>query len=151
MKRLSPIVILSVVILACSATAAQQDGSGPGARQSIIALEHAWDRALEIGDVKALSEIFDDRLINIDYDGKLMTKAEYLLRVKENKMHVQQVVTEEMDVQVMGTTAIVVGTYRMKGMEKGKVYLQHGRFSDTWVLMGKNWMCVASSTTPLLH
>jgi ketosteroid isomerase-like protein len=143
--------IALAMILACSTAAAPQDLNDSGVRQNIIALEHAWDQALERADVKALSAIFDDRLIYVDYDGKMLTKAEYLLRVKTNNMHLQEVVTEEMNVQVMGTTAIVVGTYRAKGVERGKPYLEHGRFSDTWVLMGKNWMCVASSATPILH
>jgi ketosteroid isomerase-like protein len=143
--------IALAMILVCSTAAAPQDGNDPGARQTIVALEHAWDRALESSDVRALSAIFDSRLIYVDYDGKLLTKAEYLLRVKSNDTHLQQVVAEEMDVQIMGTTAIVAGTYRVKGVEKGKAYLQHGRFIDIWVLMGKNWICVASSTTPILR
>ena len=59
--------------------------------------------------------------------------------------------TEEMNVQMFGTTAIVVGTYRATGMEKGKAYVRRGRFMDTWVLTGKNWMCVAAGTTPILR
>jgi ketosteroid isomerase-like protein len=143
--------IALAMILACAIAATPQEVSVSGARQSIAALEHAWDQALEHGDVKALSAIFDNGLIYVDYDGKLLTKPEYLLRVKENDTHLQQVVTEEMDVQIFGSTAIVVGTYKVKGLEKGKAYLQRGRFTDTWVFTGKNWICVAASTTPILN
>jgi len=116
-----------------------------------MALENAWDQALGREDVNALSAIFDNGIVYIDYDGSLLTKAEYLLRVKQNDIHLQQVVTEEMDVQLFGTTAIVVGTYRIRGVEKGKPYLHHGRYMNTWVLIGKNWICVAASTTPILR
>jgi ketosteroid isomerase-like protein len=143
--------VMLTVILGCSALAAAQHADDAGARQSIMALEHAWDQALEAADVKALSAIFDNSLIYIDYDGRLLTKAEYLLRVKSNDTHLQQIVTEEMDVQVFGTTAIVVGRYKVKGIENGKAYLRHGRFTDTWILSGKNWICVAASTTPILR
>jgi ketosteroid isomerase-like protein len=143
--------IILAALLVYAVAAVSQEESDASARESLVALEHAWDQALENGDVKALSAIFDNRLIYVDYDGKLLTKAEYLLRVKANDTHLQQVVTEEMDVQVMGTTAIVVGTYRVRGMDKGKPYLQHGRFTDTWLLIGKNWICVAASTTPILR
>jgi ketosteroid isomerase-like protein len=142
-----------VTILVCSALvfAAAQNSDDSGGRSNILALEHAWDQAQERGDVKALAAIFDNSLIYIDYDGKLLTKAEYLARVKANTIHMQQIVAEEMSVQMFGNTAIVVGTYRVRGVENGKPYLRRGRFTDTWVLMGTNWICVAAGTTPILH
>jgi ketosteroid isomerase-like protein len=146
MKRLA-----WIMLLACSTAVLGQSAGDSGDKQKIIALEHAWDQALSGSDIKALSSIFDSTLIYVDYDGTLLTKAEYLLRVSENGSHVQQFVTEEMDVQMFGATAVVVGTYREKGVAKGKAYTRRGRFIDIWVLQGKNWICVASSATPILH
>lgn len=142
-----------LIILLCSALprAAAQNSDDSGGRSNILALEHAWDQAQERGDVKALSAIFDNALIYVDYDGKLLTKAEYLARVKANNIHMQQIVAEEMSVQMFGSTAIVVGTYRVKGVENGKPYVRRGRFTDTWVLRGTNWICIAAATTPILH
>ena len=65
-------------------------------------LEYAWDQAQERGDTKAMSAIFDNSLIFVDYDGKVLTKAEYLARVKSDLTHTEQVVTESMDVHVLG-------------------------------------------------
>jgi ketosteroid isomerase-like protein len=142
-----------LVILLCAALApaAAQNSDDSAVRSKILALEHAWDQAQERGDVKALSAIFDNALIYVDYDGKLLTKAEYLARVNANHTHMQQIVAEEMSVQVFGSTAIVVGTYRVKGVENGKPYLHSGRFTDTWVLRGTNWICIAAEATPVLH
>jgi ketosteroid isomerase-like protein len=142
-----------VMIVACSGLwfAAAQDADVAGARSNIIALEHAWDQAQERGDFKALAAIFDNALIFVDYDGKVLTKAQYLERVKSNNTHMQQIVAEQMNVQMFGQTAIVVGTYRVKGVENGSPYLRRGRFTDTWVLMGGHWICVAASTTPIPH
>ena len=142
-----------LIILLCSALprAVAQNSDDSGGRSNILALEHAWDQAQERGDVKALSAIFDNALIYVDYDGKLLTKAEYLARVKANNIHMQQIVAEEMSVQMFGSTAIVVGTYRVKGVENGKPYVHRGRFTDTWVLRGTNWICIAAETTPILH
>ncbi|MGA7171067.1 MAG: nuclear transport factor 2 family protein, partial [Candidatus Sulfotelmatobacter sp.] len=71
--------------------------------------------------------------------------------VKANKTHMAQIVAEDMSVQVFGNTAIAVGTYRVKGIDNGRPYLRRGRFTDTWVLMGKNWICVAAEATPILY
>jgi ketosteroid isomerase-like protein len=131
--------------------ASGQDTGVAGAKSNILALENAWDQAQERGDAKALAALFDNALIFVDYDGKLLTKAEYLARVKSNDTHMVQIVAEQMSVQVFGNTAIVVGTYRVKGVENGNPYLRRGRFVDTWVLTGGHWICVAAATTPILH
>lgn len=135
----------------CSALHLSAQSNDEAGRSNILALEHAWDQAQERGDAKALSSIFDDALIYVDFDGKLLTKAEYMARVKANNTHMQQIVAEEMNVKMFGNAAIVVGTYRVKGIENGKPYVKRGRFTDTWVLRGTNWICVAAETTPILH
>jgi ketosteroid isomerase-like protein len=148
MKNIGWILVL---VLSASWPAAAQNAADAEARSNILALEHAWDQALERGDVKALSAIFDNSLVYVDYDGSLLTKADYLGRVKANTTHIAQIVAEDMSVRMFGDTAIVVGTYRLKGIENGKPYLRRGRFTDTWVLMGRNWICVGSEATPILH
>jgi ketosteroid isomerase-like protein len=130
--------------------ASAQDAGVAGARSNILALEHAWDQAQERGDGKALASIFDNGLIFVDYDGKLLTKVEYMARVKSNVTHMQQIVAEQMNVQMFGDTAIVVGTYRVKGVENEVPFVRRGRFTDTWVLMNGHWICVAAATTPIL-
>jgi ketosteroid isomerase-like protein len=144
-------VIAYVAILAVAASlfAAAQNYGDSGVRSNILALEYAWDQAQERGDVKALSAIFDNALVFVDYDGKILTKTEYLARVKSDSTHLQQVVTESMNVQVLGNTAIVVGTYRVKGVENGKPYLRRRRFVDTWMRMSEHWVCVAAEATPI--
>jgi hypothetical protein len=109
------------------------------------------DQAQERKDAKGLSPLFEDSLIFVDYDGKLLTKADYLARVRVNSTHMQQIVSEGMNVQLFGATAIVVGTYRVKGVENVKPYSRRGRFTDTWVVKDGNWICVAAATTPILH
>jgi ketosteroid isomerase-like protein len=140
------------IVLACTACLlTAQDTVDAGARSNVLALEHAWDQAQERGDIKALGAIFANSLVFVDYDGVLLTKSEYLARVKSDSPHVQQFVIESMNIQVFGNTAIVVGAYRVKGVEDGKPYLRRRRFIDTWVLTDGRWMCVAAEATPILH
>jgi ketosteroid isomerase-like protein len=148
MKNISLILVL---LCAAGQFAKSQDSGEAGARSNVLALEHAWDQALERRDVKALSAIFDDSLIYVDYDGAVLTKAGYLARVKANATPIEQIVAEEMSVQLFGSTAVVVGTYRVKGVEKGKPYLRRGRFTDIWVRTSGNWMCVAAASTPIVR
>ena len=146
-------VIACVAILAVAASpfVAAQNYGDSGVRSNILALEYAWDQAQENRDVRALSAIFDNALVFVDYDGKVLTKTEYLERVRSDSSHMEQIVTESMSVLVLGNTAIVVGTYRAKGVEDGKPYLRRRRFVDTWMLMGEHWVCVAAEATPIPH
>lgn len=131
------------------AAARAQDVDESGVRSRILALEHAWNQAEGFKDMKALDALFDNALIYVDIDGTLMTKAEFLSRVKSAP--VQQVVTESMTVQVFGPAAIATGTYVSKEFKDGKAVLHRGRFVDTWVIKDKTWICVAAQATPVLH
>jgi len=144
-------ISVCIGILACTASllVAAQNTNHLDAQSKILALEYAWDQAQELGDIRALSAIFDNALVFVDYDGKILTKAQYLDRVKVDSSHLQQIVTESMNVQMFGNTAIVVGTYRAKGVENAKPYLRRRRFIDVWMLRGEHWICVAAEATPV--
>ena len=45
-----------------------------------------------------------------------------------------------------GDSAIVVGIFRTKGVDKGKKYMNRERFVDTWVKIKGMWKCVAAVT-----
>lgn len=133
------------LLLAGSVFNAAQDA---GASQSkIIALENAWNQAEERKDAKALDSLLDNSLVYTDYDGTLKTKADFLASLRAPALNPEQQVTESMTVQVYGDVAVVIGIYRVKGINKGKAYLRRGRFTDTWVNHNGNWVCVASQYT----
>ena len=99
-------------------------------------------------DNHALDLIFDNALVYIEY-GKLITKGDYLLRVKSAKLQPQQIVPEAMTVRTVEDTAIVVGTYRETDVKNGKSSSKRWRFVDTWVNKKGNWMLVAAAAAPV--
>lgn len=117
----------------------------------ILALENAWNQAEEHKDVKALDSLLDPTLVYIDYDGSMMTKAQFMASVQVPELHPQQIVNETMAAHVYGNSAVVTGVYREKGMLNGKAYMRRGRFTDTWVYQRGIWTCVASQSTLILH
>ena len=125
-----------------------QDADEASARSKILALEHAWNQAEPAKDLKALDVLFDNGFVYVDFDGTLMTKADFLSCVKAG--HLQQVATQSMSVEVFGNTAIVTGTYQSSELLHGKRVLRRGRFVDTWVYKGNSWVCVAAQSTPIL-
>lgn len=141
-------VVLLFITIAPSLSPAQ-DPDEASSQTKILALEHVWNQAEALGDLKALDALFDDRLIYIDYDGRLLTKQEFISQVKSS--HLLQVVTDLEKVQVFGDTAIVNGTYRANEFKNGKPLALRGRFTDTWLYRDSTWVCIAAQATPILQ
>jgi ketosteroid isomerase-like protein len=141
---------LALICAASVLVFAEQDAD-PGVQSKIIALEKAWNQAYKLGDIRALDALLDDRIVLVNDDGTVQTKAEFLAGVQPSKSQEQQVAPESMSVHVFGNTAIASGTFRAKGVEGGKTYIRRERFVDTWIYQGGKWVCIATNATPVLH
>jgi hypothetical protein len=138
------------LLLTATLPAVAQDQVDSAARRSrVMVFESAWGMAEKSKDVKALDALLDDSLTYIDYDGTLKTKSDFLAGVKARSDNREQEVVESMSARVYADTAIVIGIYRVKGVDKGKPYQRRGRFTDTWVNRKGLWVCVASQYTLL--
>jgi ketosteroid isomerase-like protein len=141
-------IFLSIALLlfgAAPAAAQQNNASEEGGH--ILALESAWNHALESKDTKALSMLLANTLLSVDIDGSIQSKSEFLASIKAPDYQPSQAVTEQSTVQVYGDSAVVVGVFRVKGTEKGKPYVHRERFVDTWIKLNGTWQCVATTST----
>ena len=138
---LATLALLFTSVLA----AAQQPMSDEGGR--VLALEKAWNLALEEKNTKALDMLLANTMISIDIDGSVASKSEFLASIKSADYQPSQAVTEQSNVQIYGDTAVVVGIFRVKGTEKGKPYVHRERFVDTWIKINGTWQCVATTST----
>jgi ketosteroid isomerase-like protein len=138
----------AALLIAASLLAVAQDETEAAARRSrVMALESAWGMAEKNKDARALDVLLDDSLAYTDYDGTLKTKSNFLAGVKAPGHNPEQQVVESTSARVYGDTAIVIGVYRVEGVDKGKPSLRRGRFTDTWVNRNGSWVCVASQYT----
>src|SRR5712671_1598042 len=132
-----------VLVCAISLSLAQEALEGSAA-PAIRALEHEWVEGQSSNNNRALDLIFDNGLVYVEY-GRLITKGEYLSRVKAAEPNPSQIVMEAMTVRTFGGTAIVVGTYHEKNISTGTTRLKRWRFVDTWVYKKQRWMLVAAA------
>ncbi len=142
--------MLVLAMAGLSLFAAAQDADRGGASK-LLALENAWNRAEGKGDVRALDLILDGAVVYVDEEGALQTKAQVLAQAKEAAAHLQSLVTRGMNVRIYGETAVVTGSYRTAGLQRGRPYQREGRFIDTWVFKQGTWVCVAAQATPILR
>jgi ketosteroid isomerase-like protein len=150
------IVAIMIAILVCSvASPATAQDSGDATKTKIRAMEELWIEALKARDTKAIDSILDNSVLLVNDDGSVQTKSEFLAATKKGftqPAELQpQVILESLNVKVIGTTVVAVGTLHIKGIEHGKPYLHRDRFMDTWKYKAGFWAIVGTEATPILH
>jgi len=143
MRRLS--LCAAMLVIAATLQGAAQNASDEAGR--VLGLENAWGHAIEAKDTKALDQLLAPTFLAVEIDGSVSSKAEFLAGIRAPEYQPSQAVNEQINVQVYGNSAVVVGIFRVKGVEKGKPYVHRERFIDTWIKHEQSWQCVASSAT----
>ncbi len=113
----------------------------------IIALEQAWNRAIEGKDTKALDQLLAPTFVAVDIDGSLTRKGEFLASIKDPSYQPAEAAYEDIRAEIYDDTAVTVGVFRIRETQKGKRITQRQRFVDTWIRKGQTWQCVASQVT----
>src|SRR5712664_740415 len=144
MKKLL-FAVTALMVLACVLGFAQNNSGDEGGR--VLGLETAWNHAIEAKDTKALDMLLASTFVAVENDGSVSNKSEFLASIKAPEYQPSQAVNEQMNVQMYGNAAVVVGIFRIKGIEKGKPYVHRERFTDTWIKHDQSWQCVASQAT----
>ena len=117
------------------------------AETKILALENAWNQAQLRHDATALSSLLPETFVYTDYDGTVMTKAQFLADLKDTSYVATLVANENVHVFAYDNAAVVTGTYHTKGKYKGKPFEHWGRFTDMWIFENNLWQCAASHTS----
>ena len=70
--------------------------------------------------------MLDNSLAYTDYDGSLKTKGDFLASVKAVGHSPEVETVESMSAHVYGDSAVVIGIYTVKGIDKNKPYNRRG-------------------------
>jgi len=142
-------ILTLVLAIATLGLAARMQGLPKAAddETQLIQLERSWNQAEMGRDPRAITSLFDDTLVYVDYDGSLMNKAQYLRTVADPTAKPEHMHDEGMKVHVYSSAGVVTGVYRETGTSKGKPYIRRARFTDTWIKQNGQWKCVASQST----
>ena len=138
-----------LLILAVSAIAQSTGRPSEGQENKLLVLEQMWNEAQVHRDSRALAGMIADRFVNTEYDGEVSDREQFLADIANPEYQPSSVNIRDLHVNLYRNTAVITGIYRAKGTFNGKVYDHQGRFTDTWILEGDRWMCVASHTSLL--
>ena len=139
--------VLGFVLIVCLGACLARAQRAADAESKVLALERLWAEGAQLRDIKALDSIFDESIVYVPIDGRMMTKAEVLAETKALPS-VEIVVSSEV-AQADGNAVIVTGVLRLTGVQNGKSYVRRGRFVDTWILKQGHWLCISSMSVPL--
>jgi ketosteroid isomerase-like protein len=107
-------------------------------------LENLWNQIQVNRDADATGKMLDSDFVLTDYDGSVMSKAQFLASIRDNSIQLTVEVSTDMKLHRHGDTVIVIGATHEKGAEKGKPFSHVGRFTDTWIKKDGQWLCIAS-------
>lgn len=140
-------IALAIAWTTSSMVPGQQIGRESGAVAKVRELEYARFEAQRRRNNLALDAMFDNALVWVEPNGVRLTKADYLANLRKPGITIVEIGPESMTVRLRGTTAIVVGIYRERGMKDGQAYMLRARFLDTWVFKNGRWLCIAAAAT----
>jgi len=154
--QITVIVALGAIAIAMAgAYALDREGDKPtpplDAKEEILALSHAWEKAIIDGDVGTMDRLLAYELVGTDPEGLIWDKTKYLDHVKRRAFQVAAVDLKDIRIQVYGDaaveTGIGVGHY---DQAKPPWIAARGhiteRFTRTWVKRHGTWQCVAFQT-----
>ena len=131
--------ILFLIILAAAATVAWATSDQVKDEAQLKQLVQTWDAAFVKGDTATL-----DRLLAAEFafvGGP--KKAEYLASFKTRPADaVQSAVSTDIQVQVYGDTAVLVGLDTISRQNKGQPQVTKWLYMDVWVKRDGRWQCV---------
>jgi uncharacterized protein (TIGR02246 family) len=117
--------------------------------QTLMQLERDWSQASLTKDIDALNRIMADDWVNIDFQGRMLTKIQTIASLKSGLPATQAAGLGEMKVRVFGDSAIVTGSDTGKSTSKGKEVVEKYLWTDVFVRRNGRWQAVASQSTKI--
>lgn len=141
------LILLPLIFLSSLCALAQSPAINQ--QQKLIALERMWDQAQLTRDSSALERLVGPDFINTEWDGTVSDRVKFLSDIRDPLYKPASMSLRDISIKLYGSTAIVVGVYHTEGRYRDKPYDHVGRFTDTWILVGGRWQCVASHASLL--
>ena len=127
--------------------------TAPGHDQAVQLRQQAdaWDSAIVRKDVAAISQNMAGSFQQIDSQGNLSSKAEFLSGITAEKLVIHPYEPEDVVIRFYGATALVTGTTNLHGTYNGKPFSTRYRYTDTYVKEAGVWRVVHVQTTEMIR
>jgi ketosteroid isomerase-like protein len=107
----------------------------------------AWDLAIVKKDRKAIADNMSESFFMIGSSGETSDKKQFVDDLTAPDITIEPYTVDEFKIRIYGNTALINGATNMHGVEGGKPFTSHYRFTDTYVKEGGVWHIVNVQTT----
>lgn len=117
-----------------------------GKKMTVRDMEEKWEASVPSHDFSTVQGYVASDFVGISSQGKFVDKGAFLADFKKDKDTYKSAKNEKLNVKNFGPNlTVVTGRAREKGTTKdGKPFDRTFLFTDTWMLRGGQWQCVAS-------
>ncbi len=137
--------VILIVLMSSLVSSAQTPKDDTKVEQALRNLVRAWDEAYVKGDAAILDRLLADEFAFVGGP----KKVEYLASFKSRPADlVDSAVSTDIQVQVYGDTAVLIGLDTISGKNKGQPYVVKWLYMDVWIRRGGRWQCVKTYASP---
>lgn len=122
MRAVSKALALAFALTACLSGCATSLTATQGPAVQLRQQADAWDRAIVRKDVIAIGQNMAASFRQIDSQGNLSNKAEFLSGITSDKLVIHPYQPEDVEIRFYGNLAIVTGTTHLHGTYAGKPF-----------------------------
>jgi ketosteroid isomerase-like protein len=115
----------------------------------LVAVAHAWDRAMVENDAEAIGRFMADDWTIIGSDGSVGDKATFLGLVASGALSHDVMTSEDVKVRLYGDTAVVTARGVSGGQYQGRSFREVERSSCVFVRQQGQWRCVLTHLSRL--
>jgi len=118
---------------------------------SVKDMENAWEAAVGSHSFATVEGFVAADFVGVSSKGKFVNRSQMLAEFKGDKDTYKTAKNEKLNVQMFGpNVAVVTGRAREVGTGKdGKAFDRAFLFTDTWMMRGGKWQCVASQVNKI--
>jgi hypothetical protein len=130
-----------------AAAAAPMNTKGMGPKE----LENAWEAAIASHNSATLDGLIAADFVGVSSKNKFIGRSQVLSEVKGDKDTYKSAKNDKLNVKMFGpNVAVVTGRAREVGTGKdGKAFDRVFLFTDTWMMRGGKWQCIASQVSKI--
>ncbi|WP_320066860.1 nuclear transport factor 2 family protein [Micromonospora sp. RTGN7] len=115
----------------------------------LLDAERRLQAAQRAGDVAALDGLLDERLIAVGPDGNRFTKQDDLMAHRDRTSIIDELVEDELDLIVEGTTGVTLFLGRVAGTFGSVPVTARLRYTRTWTYGDHGWRVLAAHIGPV--
>src|SRR5262245_50253160 len=136
---------------ATAAAAPKAAAAAPAKNMSVKDMENAWEAAVAKHDSATVEGFVAADFMGVSSKNKFVDRSEMVGDFKKDKDTYKSAKNEKLNVKMYGNNvAVVTGRVREVGTGKdGKAFDRTFLFTDTWMMRGGKWQCVASQASKI--